>query len=174
MSRYENKFDIEVDKLTNSIENAVTGDSFDTEICLITDADLRSLKKGNGWQFDWKYEYQKEDRKVYKLIVKDNVTIQGLISLSDFEDHIYIQLIESAPFNKGKRKVYVGIPGNLVAFACKESWDKGYEGFVAFQSKTKLIAHYESTLGAVHIGGHKMVIFPKEALRLIKQYFKTN
>jgi hypothetical protein len=59
-----------------------------------------------------------------------------------------------------------------VAFICKESWDKGYEGFVSFISKTKLIEHYERTLGAVNVGGHKMVIFPKEALQLIKKYFK--
>jgi hypothetical protein len=39
-------------------------------------------------------------------------------------------------------------------------------------SKTKLIEHYEQTLGAVNVGGHKMVIFPDEALKLIKMYFK--
>lgn len=80
--------------------------------------------------------------------------------------------IESAPFNKGKNKIYVGVPGNLVAFLSKVSWDKGYEGFVSFISKTRLIEHYEKTLGATHVGNHKMVIFPKEALNLIKKYFK--
>ncbi len=34
--------------------------------------------------------------------------------------------------------------------------------------KTKLIEHYESSLGAIHAGGHKMVIFPEAALKLIK------
>lgn len=84
-----------------------------------------------------------------------------------------MHLIESAPFNIGRRKVYVGIPGNLVAFLCKESWDKGYEGFVAFISKSKLVEHYERMLGAVHIGSLKMIIFPEQALKLIKQYYKT-
>jgi len=98
--------------------------------------------------------------------------IQGLISISDYKDHIYIHVIESSPFNRGKRKMYVGVPGNLMAFACKDSWDKGYEGFVSFISKTRLIDHYEQTLGAIHVGGHKMVIFPKEALKLIKKYYK--
>ena len=73
----------------------------------------------------------------------------------------------------GKKKLYEGVPGNLFAFACKESWDKGYQGIVAFQSKTKLIEHYENTLGAIHVGGHKMIIFPEAALKLIKKYFKT-
>lgn len=33
----------------------------------------------------------------------------------------------------------------------------------------QLIEHYEKTLGATHVGGHKMVIFPQEALKLIKK-----
>ncbi len=83
-----------------------------------------------------------------------------------------MHLIESAPFNIGKNKIYVGVPGNLVAFLCKKTWNKGYDGFISFLSKTKLIEHYEKMLGAVHIGNHKMIIFPEEALKLIKQYFK--
>jgi hypothetical protein len=84
-----------------------------------------------------------------------------------------LHLIESAPFNLGKHKLYQGVPGNLFAFACKISREKGCDGFVLFTSKTKLIEHYEKTIGAVHIGGHKMVIFPDSALKLIKRYYNT-
>ena len=97
--------------------------------------------------------------------------IQGLISFSDEKDHLFMHLIESAPFNKGKNKIYIGIAGSLIAFLCKELWYRKYEGFVAFISKTRLIEHYERTLGAVHVGNHKMVIFPQEALQLIKRYY---
>jgi hypothetical protein len=82
-----------------------------------------------------------------------------------------LHLVENAPFNFGKNKLYEGVAGNLFAFTCKQSWDKGYQGFVSFTSKTRLIAHYESTLGAVHVGGHKMVIYPHEALKLIRKYY---
>lgn len=99
--------DIEIDQLTNSIQNTVSGDSFDTEVAEVAKTHLKNITQANGWKF-----------------------------------------------------------------ACKVSWDKGYEGFVAFQSKTKLIEHYETTLGATHIGGHKMIIFPPAALQLIHQYFK--
>ena len=173
MNKNHHIIDIEIDKLTNSIKNAISGDSFNTIINLITKDDLKTIKKGNGWKFDWKYEYKQSDRNVYKLTINENLSvIQGLVSISDYKDHFYLHLIESSPFNRGERKVYIGVPGNLVAFTCKESWDKGYEGFISFISKTKLIEHYEHTLGAVHIGGHKMVIFPKEALLLIKKYYK--
>ncbi|MBK9353732.1 MAG: hypothetical protein IPN09_07130 [Bacteroidetes bacterium] len=173
MTKKVQNIDIEIDKLTNSIENAFSGDSFDTDLFLISREELRSINKGNGWQFDWKYEFDQSNRQVYKLTIKDNSNvIQGLISFSDENDHLFMHVIESAPFNKGKNKIYVGVAGNLVAFLCKESWNRKYEGFVSFVSKTKLIEHYENTLGAVHVGNHKMVIFPKEALRLIKKYFK--
>jgi len=45
-----------------------------------------------------------------------------------------MHLIESVKFNKGKLKIYAGVPGNLVAFACKRSFDKGYEGYLAFDA----------------------------------------
>ena len=172
MLKQSQEIDIEIDKLTNSIENAITGDSFETEISLITKEDLKRIRKGNGWQFDWKYEFEQSEREVYKLTIKNNLTvIQGVVSIQDNQDHYYLHLIESAPFNKGNRKMYVGVAGNLIAYVCKVSWNKGYEGFVTFISKSKLIKHYEKTLGAEHIGGHKMVIFPKRALTLIKKYF---
>jgi hypothetical protein len=166
--------DIEIDKLTNSIENVFSGDSFDTDLMPLSVQDLKAIKKGNGWQFDWKYEFEQSDRQIYKLTIKGNPNvIQGLVSFSDKKDHLFMHLIENAPFNKGKNKIYVGVAGNLVAYLCKESWDLGYEGFVSFISKTRLIEHYEKTLGAIHVGNHKMVIFPKEALYLIKKYFKV-
>ena len=52
-----------------------------------------------------------------------------------------MNLLESAPFNVGKKKLYEGVSGNLVAFACKLSFQKGFEGYVAFTSKTNLIKH---------------------------------
>jgi predicted cation transporter len=84
-----------------------------------------------------------------------------------------MHLIESAKFNKGKSKVYLGVPGNLVAFACKVSIDKGYEGFLAFDAKTTLIKHYEQSLHATHFRGVRMFIETSAALKLISQYFKN-
>jgi hypothetical protein len=74
-----------------------------------------------------------------------------------------MNLLENVPFNIGKTKLYEGVAGNLVAFACKISFQYGFDGFVAFTAKTKLIKHYEETLGACHFGGHKMIIPTHEA-----------
>ncbi len=165
---------IEIDKLTNSILNTISGDSFPTDVHPISKGDLRNISKTNSWLFNWTEEFKLTDRKIFKLTIRNNPNIiQGLLSMSDYGDHYYLHLIESAPFNLGRHKLYEGVPGNLFAFTCKISWDMGYQGFVSFTSKTKLIDHYEKTLGATHIGGHKMVIFPNEALKLIKKYFPT-
>lgn len=166
--------EVEIDQLTNSIQNTISGDSFPTDIHLVSKADLKITTKKNGWQFSWMNERKQIDRQVFKLAIRNNPQIiQGMLSISDYRDHFYLHLIESAPFNLGKTKLYEGVPGNLFAFTCKISWDKGYQGFVSFTSKTKLIEHYEKTLGATHVGGHKMVIFPQEALKLIRKYFPS-
>jgi hypothetical protein len=164
--------DIEIDKLTNSIENAISGDSFPTEIHRIESTDFKNITKTKGWLFNWREESKFNDREVYKLTILGNANvIQGLVCISDYKDHIYLHLIENAPFNMGKHKLYKGVAGNLFAFACKYSWDKGYEGFVSFTAKTRLIEHYEKSLGATNVGGHKMIIFPDAALKLIRKYF---
>ena len=164
--------DFVIDKLTNSIENTFTGDSFPTDIILITSADLKNITKKNHWQFDWKLEFKQPERDVYKLTIVNNPTvIQGLMSLEIKPDHVYMHLIESAPFNKGKTKIYSGVPGNLVAFACKLSFQRGHEGNVSFHSKTQLVQHYIDTLGAMHFGGRLMIIDTNAALKLINKYF---
>ena len=165
--------DFEIDKLTNSIENVQTGDNFPTEISLLSNSELKSITKKNGWNFNWKNEFKKPEKDIYKLTIIGNPNIiQGLVSLEVKEDHVYMHLIESAPFNIGKTKVYLGVSGNLVAYACKLSFQRGGEGYVSFIAKTKLIEHYIDTLDAIHFGGHLMVITSESALKLIGKYFK--
>lgn len=166
------ELDFEVDKLTNSIENILSGDSFATEVSIVSISDLKLITKKNEWQFDWKYEYKQPQRDVYKLtILNNNQIIQGLISIEIKSDHVYIHLLENAPFNKGKNKVYVGVPANLVTFACKLSFQRGHEGNVSFFSKSQLIQHYIDSLGARHVGGRIMIIDTMSALKLIDKYF---
>jgi hypothetical protein len=168
------ELDFEIDELTNSIRNVITGDSFQTDIIRITKLDLKTITKKNGWLFDWKLELHYPERDVYKLTIVNNQTIiQGLISLEVKSDHVYMHLVESAPFNKGKVKIYSGVPGNLVAFACKLSFQRGHEGNVAFISKTQLIDHYVESLGAIHFGGRLMIIDKSAALTLMNRYFSN-
>src|SRR5437763_15181976 len=114
------EIEIEIDELTNSIVNTISGKNFDTEVTEVTMKDLKVVTKKNKWNFNWKKEYKLTDRMVYKLTIKDDPnTIQGLISLIDKDDHFFLHLVESAPINLGKNKLYEGGPGNLVALVCK-------------------------------------------------------
>lgn len=165
--------DFIIDKLTNSIENIFTSEVFDTEIVRLTANDLKQIAR-TDWQFKWHQELKDKTKEVFKLTTVNNPTIiQGLVSIEDKADHIFMHLIESAKFNKGKSKVYLGVPGNLLAFACKVSVEKGHEGFVAFDAKTALIKHYEQTLHATHFRGVRMFIDTSAAERLISKYFKS-
>ena len=172
MSRLKiTKLDFIIDKLTNSILNTISGDSFPTEVSRMTKADLKQVKKNGKWNFDWASELNDNSREVYKLTIPNNPDIiQGLLSFSVKKDHIYMNLVESAPFNLGLNKLYEGVPGNLVAYCCKFSFQQGFDGFVSFTSKTKLIDHYEKTLGAKHFGNHLMIINTTVAKGLVDKY----
>lgn len=167
------ELDFLIDKLTNSIENVNSGDSFPTEVSILLKEDLKSITKRKGWKFNWGVEFKNPKIEIYKLTISNNPNIiQGLVSLEIKSDHIFMNLIESAPFNIGKNKTYIGVPGNLVAFVCKVSFQRGYDGFVSFVAKTQLIEHYIKSLGAYHFGGQLMIIDNKSALSLIGKYFK--
>jgi len=166
--------DFEIDELTNSIQNTISGDNFPTDISRLSRADIKLITRKNKWNFNWKAEFDDNAKEVYKLTIANNPNIiQGLLSLTMESDHVFMNLVESAPFNIGKNKLYEGVAGNLVAYSCKVSFQKGFDGFVAFDAKTKLINHYEKTLGAYHFGGQRMIIPTHSAQFLIDRYFKS-
>jgi len=166
--------DFFVDRLTNSIQNTISGDSFPTEVSRFTLKDSKRTAKKNGWNFNWKAELKDDINEVYKLTIVNNPDIiQGVLSVRKESDYIFMNLLENAPFNIGQNKLYEGVAGNLVAYACKLSFQYGFDGFVAFTAKTKLIAHYEASLGANHIGGHRMIIETHAARFLVEKYFKS-
>jgi hypothetical protein len=169
--RGNRRLDFEVDKLTNSIENTLTGENIKTEIVRLGTNDIEILQ-GLEWAFDWAAELEDSNREVYALTTKENPSFwHGLVSSEDRRDHIFMHLIENAPFNKGRDKRFVGVMGNLVAFLCRSSFEKGYSGVVAFDAKTRLIEHYQKELGAQLFTHNRMFIATQEANKLVKQYF---
>jgi hypothetical protein len=168
-----NILDFEIDKLTNSIENTRTGEVFDTEIIQITSKNSKFIKQ-KDWQFNWKQELLISKRQVFKLTSVNNFAIiQGLLSIEDKQDHIFMHLLENAKFNIGQDKMYLGVAGNLVAFACKVAFEKGYDGYIAFDAKTELIKHYEKSLNATLFRGQRMFIEEEAAEFLVSKYFKN-
>lgn len=171
--------DFYIDKITECVEDVTTGISYRTEVLPILKQDLRAVNKKNGWDFPWKSFLKVPGRAVYKLTLAGdpNQVVQGLISIEIMESEKYIELhhIESAVHNYGKHKIYAGVAGNLVAFACKLSFDLGFGGFVAFKAKTDLIEHYSLTINAILINPkqNRMAIFPEAAQKLVNSYYKN-
>lgn len=106
--------------------------------------------------------------------VENKKIIQGLISYSIEDNYVFVNLVENAVFNRGEKKIYEGVGGNLFAYACKLSFDLGFGGFVSFKAKTALINYYKKTLGAEVALGQRMYVGNVAALKLVIQYFKSN
>jgi len=144
--------DIEIDGLTNCLVNRITGEECDTQYRLIsktiTKADAEKLK-AEGWLFDWSIPHS-NGYEIYELLIKGSDECQGLIALKHIRDQLYthVDVVESAPKNRGKNGKYQGVGAHLFAIACKLSWDVGNEGFVQFKAKTDLVEHYRETLKA--------------------------
>lgn len=82
-----------------------------------------------------------------------------------------MKLIENNSFNQGKNRLYYGVAGNMVAFACKLSFELGFEGYLTFTAKTKLIEHYQKSLNAKRYRGNDMYIDSINSLNLVKKYY---
>ena len=72
-----------IDRLTNSILNAVSGDSFQSEVICLNKTDLKYVTKNKGWNFNWKAEFDDIKKEVSKLTIINNPDIiQGLLSVT--------------------------------------------------------------------------------------------
>ncbi len=173
MAKSKNQVDIVIDQLSNSIIHAKSGKTYKTQCLPINKSDLKLTLKKNGWLFNWSTEFKKEDRKVFKLVtLQKTESIEGLVCLAERENYMELELIESAPHNRGTKKLYLGVAANMFAFACYHSKLVGHEGNIGFISKTNLIEHYENSIGAIHIGNQRMIIHELAAESLISRYYK--
>lgn len=165
---------IEIDEFTPCLVNKKTGKIVDTRYSIAKKSELNGLKK-HSWNFDWLDDGLK-DSTVYKLTLENDNSIQGLVAVTDFprDNALYINIAESAPHNMGKDKKYEGVGGHLFAIAAKESFDKGYGGFLFLDAKnTELVKYYHDKFGATLLGmphPYRMFIDEQKAQELLKIY----
>lgn len=132
------------------------------------------LKKDN-WNFDWKKLYAVEGSEIYKVSLLETPSqVEGLLMLTLFNgEMVFMNNVELAPRNLGKRKRYDQIAGCLLSYACRESFEKGkggYHGFLSFDSKTELIELYQKKYGASIAMGNKMFFDAVTGKKLMKKY----
>ncbi|MEX2213036.1 MAG: hypothetical protein WD768_02840 [Phycisphaeraceae bacterium] len=175
MGEHMGEVNIDVDGLTQSIIEVATAISRATVIRWWDQLDSRERARVLAWQFNWSNESELPGRIVAGLTIRRRKAIEGLISMEDVSDHLFIHLIESAPHNIGRKKRYRGVPANLFAFACQQAMALGFAGEVAFLAKAELVEHYKTSLGAVRIGASTRMIIPEQAARmLIDTYSMTD
>ncbi|MFZ4526146.1 MAG: hypothetical protein ACOYOE_11545 [Chlorobium sp.] len=96
-----------IDRLTNSILNTVSGDSFQTEVIRLSKSDLKYITKNKGWNFNWKQEFDEIKKEVYKLTIVNNPNIiQGLLKIMGLikEPEGVDFIIQSPPLTDIERK----------------------------------------------------------------------
>lgn len=122
---------------------------------------------------------------IYKLRLENKSSILGLMSIRDEKDPtiraIKIELLEIDSTNIGSNKRIKGTAGCLIAWACKISFDRGYEGTVYLVPKTNLITHFISVYGFIHIDIRSperplgfMILLGAISQKLINEYLTDN
>lgn len=166
-----NEVDIIIDEITDCLVDK-EGVEHKTEVRVVQDIKPNQYKE---WNFAWTREIAARNE-IYSLHILGNDITEGLISLipNKKDEAVEIQLVESAPHNIGKSKIYSGVGPHLFAVAALRSFESGLEGYVVFEAKSDLISHYTETLGAKQIGSsQRMIINPRESFVLAKTYFPT-
>lgn len=173
------KIDIEIDELTPCLRRTSDGSIVGTTV-----EDVKAgspVLKDRTWEFDWAAQIKRSD-KVLALLADGDDRVQGLAALRDTPEisAVTLDLAESAPWNskhnkKVKGREYLGVGGHLFAIAVRESYERGYNGFVAFTAKTKLVDYYAKAFGATQIAGTaNMYIDENAARRLYERYFRAD
>ncbi len=166
------RVNISIDAKTPCLIDRATGEIIKTSFREMAASELKSLKQ-QGWNFNWAAPKRKGFA-VYGLTIKDDDGPQGLIAIKpDRElEAIFVKLVENAPHNVGSQGQYEGVGAHLFAIAAKKSFKWGYDGYVIFDAKTKLINHYKKELNAKRIGNsHRMIIDTAAAEAIVNKYF---
>lgn len=147
------------------------------EISIAKSKDIPS--KRDGWKFTWRKLFKIEGGLFYKICLEDTPgVIEGMLMLTVlFDEVVYMNNVEIAPHNYGRDGLYENVAGCLIAYACRESFDRGrndYKGFLSFDSKTELIEFYARKYGATVARGSKMFIDSEMGKELMSKYLKIS
>ena len=93
---------------------------------------------------------------------------------------VYMAFVEVAPHNRGDEKKYERVAGCLIAFAWRQSFIKGKEGYLAFDVKEekkkdeiKLMELYSQKYGAARLENTTtMIILPEGSEKLIREFLE--
>ena len=144
------------------------GDRIPVSIVLVKESDFKKITK-KRYFFNWKIE---KSYTVYKLEIRDEKDILGLISIDIIEEEkrIEIRLIAVAKEQVGIYKTIDRIAGNLFAFAARLAFKKfGVRAAVSLIPKTSLRKYYMNKYGFEQ-AGNNIFLEGRSLLNIIKIY----
>ncbi|MDR0627087.1 MAG: hypothetical protein LBG11_07490 [Bifidobacteriaceae bacterium] len=102
--------------------------------------------------------------------------LQGLVQFERVPESLFnfIYLIEAAPWNRGRRKAVNNVVGVLFATVAQDSLDVGFDGFVAFRSKTVLKDHFIKKYGAKVLYDDQLFFDTAASRKLVEEYLGGN
>jgi len=137
------------------LEDISGGEKFEAITEPMTVNDYRVIKKDKTrfGTFNWNVYKAFE---VYKLRLATEETILAMMCLIDHPPEkgvnaLQIELLEVSADNRRAKKKLAHIAGCLIAFACRESFKRGYQGWVFLVPKTYLVKHYSAKYGFIQV-----------------------
>ncbi len=145
-----------------------TGKVHKVKIAPLEDEDFRGLTK-KRYVFDWKLERARE---AYKLMIQGDADILGVVSIDRIPEEwrLHIRLLTVSLENKGSKKQYENIAGNLITYIAKLALQEYAElACVSLKPKGKIAQHYIDKYG-MNVTGITQSIELREILALIKTF----
>ncbi len=152
------------------VVNIETSKKHPATIVSINPKEIREINKSKRFHFNWNEE---KDYNVFKLTISNQILPVGLMSIHHRPDDfaIEIRLIAVSKENIGRKNGHDRIIGCLIAFACRESFNAGYNGFVFLKPKTIIKQHYISKYGFYSTRLY-LVTEGGNSLNLIRDYYE--
>ena len=136
----------------------------------------------DGWRFNFSKHSKKKDYETYVLTTdKTPEIIEGCLIINTKSPYqVYMAFVEVAPHNRGNEKKHEKVAGCLIAYACRQSFINGQEGYLAFdvheereEDEIKLMNMYSQKYNAVRLDNSTtMIILPEGSENLISEYLK--
>ncbi|MEO7308933.1 MAG: hypothetical protein ABIX01_00935 [Chitinophagaceae bacterium] len=154
--------------LHNPITLNATGTKYNAIAIAVQLTELR--KNASFFQFDF-MALKKEGYDIYKICRENDLEIiLGLVAFRPSPGVLDCANMETSNINKSGISLYGGTGKALVALCCLVSFNMGFECYITFEAKNRLVPYYKR-LGAVMVMGKRMAIATREALKLVNLYF---
>lgn len=148
-----------------------TGAELEAVIERANENDLKKVKRGKQFGFDWNAYI---DCDIYKLTLLAKKEILGLIAIRERPERGYkyveLKAIELSKPNVGSRKKIKNIAGCLIAYVAKIAFDNGCDGYVRVEPKTALYEHYITKYGFVPVISNFLFSNTKNSERLVAEF----